>query len=233
MSYRQYQPGLMPTSLQDPYGQSFQRAQGIVKDYLLQLTRQATQLRFPDFASSDALGAIGDERLIDRGAGPQLVTQETDAAYAARLKAAWDIWYWAGTAFGMLTALAVQGYSPTIVQQNGRRFNLDMSGNLVITDGLPWTFPAPNLWNTFLVIFTTVPASWTNIQNPPTALSAPTIDEVERIVRIINLWRPAHMICAGLQAVISGAIWGIGTWGTPRKWGGSSVVFPVPVGQGV
>lgn len=228
MSYATYQPALQPTTIQDPVGQAFMRAQGIVKDYLLELSRQATQMRFPDFASSDALGSIGSERLIDRGAGPQLVTQETDAAYAARLKTAWDIWYWAGTAFGMLTALAVQGYTPYVVQQNGLRFSLDGSGALVVTVGAPWTFPAPNLWNTFLVILTSIPSSWTDIQNPPTTSSAPTVNEIDRIARIINLWRPAHMVCAGLQVVTSGSIWGFGhTWGDGHLWGGTQTTFTI------
>ena len=231
MGYAQYQPQLQPTTLLDPVGQAFMRAQGIVKDYFLQLTRQATQLRFPGFASADALGAIGGERLIDQGGGPQLISPETAIAYAARLINAWAIWYWAGTAFGMLTALAVQGYAPEIIQQNGLRFTLS-GGSLVITVGAPWSFPPPNLWNTFLVYFATPPSSWTSIVNPPTPTSAPTADEIARLVRIINLWRPAHMICAGIEVLTSGLIWGEPglTWGAGGKvWGGAKTTFAVPI----
>lgn len=232
MPYASYQPALQPTAIQDPVGQAFMRAQGIVKDYLLERARQAVQMRFPTFASSDALGATGSERLIDRGEGPQLLSPESDGDYAARLIDAWNIWYWGGTAYGMLKALAVQGYTPSIVQQNGLRFNLDGSGNLVIVVGPPWRFPSPNLWNTFLVIFTTVPSSWIDIHNPPTSTSSPSDNELARIARIINLWRPAHMICAGLEVVTSGVVWGFPSsrkWGDGSVWGGTATTFPVPL----
>lgn len=232
MSYRQYQAAIQPTSLQDPQSQAFMRAQGVVKDYLLNLIRQGVMLRFPSHASSDSLGAIGDERSIDRGAGPQLVSPETDAAYAIRLIDAWDIWSWAGTAFGMLTALAVQGYTPSIVQQNGVRFSLDGGGALIVENGPAWPFPPPDLWNTFLVIFTDIPSSWTDIHNPATPTSSPSDNEIARIVRIINLWRPGHMICAGLEVVTSGGIWGFPlskTWGDGHLWGGTTTTFTVPL----
>lgn len=228
MSYASYQAAIQPTFLKDPAGQAFMRAQGLVKDFLFSRLKQGVLFRFPGYASDDALGAIGDERLIDKGTSPQLATPETDAAYAQRLINAWAIWALAGTAWGMLNAFLAQGYRPTIIQQNGLRFNLDGSNNLVVVVGAPWTFAPPNLWNTFLVLLPTVPSSWTNIHNPATDTSAPSANEIARLVRIINLWRPGHMICAGLQVITSGSIWGYGNWGSPRTWGGTTTVFPVP-----
>lgn len=230
MPYRDSQIQGAPTALQKPYGRAWLRAQGIVKDYYLARTKQAVKMRFPDFAPPDALGAIGDERLIDRSAGPQVAIPETDAQYAARLKNAWGIWYWGGTAFGMLTALAEQGYSAVLIQQNGVRWSLDGGGNLVIVNGPAFNFPAPNLWSTFIVLIYDVPSSWTDIENPPTSSSAPTANEIARLVRIINLWRPGHMTCAGLRVRLSGRIWGypIGNvWGS-GTWGGSVTTFAVP-----
>lgn len=225
MGYRNFQPAIQPTALQDPYGQAWMRAQGIVKDYLLDLARHATQLRFPSFASPDALGAIGSERLIDKGTSPQLGTPETDAAYAVRLKNAWSIWSLAGTAWGLLTAFKAQGYAPTLVQQNGLQFTLDGGGNVVITVGAPLAVP---IWNMFEVWFPTVPSSWTDIHNPPTLTSAPSITELRRLRRIINLWKPAHMFCIGIGVLVSGHIWGEPNllWGEMgAEWGPADVVY--------
>lgn len=243
MSYRQSEPQLAPTALQDPYGQSYLRARGIVKDYIAQQARQAVLQRFPQYAAADALGAIGDERSIDQGIDPQLSPSETNAAYALRLRDAWNLWVKGGTAWGILLALAAQGYTTAhIIQQNGLEFSLSGS-NLVIATRSPlslnpvlprwgqgfwgtgqWGGATP--WNLFLVYFPSPPSSWTNIVNPPTATSAPSIVELRKLRRIINLWRPAWAVCAGIGAVISGApaFWGSGAWGT-GSWGGSVVWF--------
>jgi hypothetical protein len=237
MPYSDYSVVLNPTALRSPYGAAFARALGIVKDHYMTRVRVGTKLRFPDYATPEALGAIGDERLIDRSADTLMSTSETDAQYAARLKSTWkDGWYWGGTAFGMLRALAFQGYStansagPTIIQQNGIWWTLDGSGNLVITVMPAWSFAPPNLWSTFLVMFASPPAPWSSISNPPTPSSIPSADEIAKLVRIINLWRPGHMTCAGIQVVQSGKVWGFpasNTWGT-GTWGGTTTIFPVP-----
>lgn len=233
----------MPTALRGPYGQAYARALGIVKDYYAMQARQAVQQRFPQYAAPDALGAIGVERNIDQGNDAQLVTNETNAAYAARLKDAWNIWLKGGTAWGMLLALAAQGYtSAVIVQQNGLQFTLSGS-NVVITARAPLTLQTrlpkwgqgfwgqgqwggSTPWNLFLVYFPSVPSSWTNIQNPPTASSSPSLTEIQKLRRIINLWKPAWAFCAGIGVVISGSpgFWGTGAWGT-GTWGGNVVWF--------
>lgn len=244
MSYRRFQAQLMPTALQDAYGQSYARALGIVKDYLLQQGRASVQQRFPDYAYPDALGAIGDERSIDQGNDAQLVTPETNAAYAGRLRDAWNAWLKGGTAWGLLTALAAQGYTGAIIrQQNGLQFTLS-GGNVVITQLSPLTLQTrvskwgqgfwgqgvwggSTPWNIFLLYFPSVPSSWTNIKNPPTAASSPSLSEVQKLRRIINLWKPAWAFCAGIGVVTSGGgppFWGVGSWGT-GTWGSSVVWF--------
>lgn len=230
MPYRVRQIQTAPTALQKAYGRAWLRASGLVKDFYLERAKQAVKLRFPSYATPDALGAIGDERLIDRAVGPQLSVPETDGEYSARLRNAWGIWYWGGTAFGMLTALAAQGYTGAVlIQQNGVRWSLS-GGALVIVNGPAFNFPAPNLWSTFLVLLPTVPSSWTDIVNPPTPTSSPDANEIARLIRIINLWRPGHMTCAGLRVVISGRVWGhpvSNVWGT-GTWGGVITNFDVP-----
>lgn len=226
MSYAKFEPGLVPTPLQDPYGQAFLRAFGLQKDAFVGQAKQAVSYRFPDFAPPDALAAIGRERLIDQGSDPQLATPETSAAYAGRLRDAWNIWLKGGTAWGMLIALAAQGYTGAhILQQNGLDYSLS-GGNLVIT-ATP-NFRAGDPWSRFLVYFPSAPSSWTSIVNPPTPSSAPTIFELRKLRRIIKLWKPAAALCYAIGVVTSGApaFWGQtgAQWGTGH-WGGSITWF--------
>lgn len=230
MSYRVFEPSLAPTALQDPYGQSYLRARGIVKDYLAQQARAAVNQRFPQYAAPDALGALGDERSIDQGIDSQLGANETNAAYALRLRDAWNIWVKGGTAWGILLALAAQGYTtPHIIQQNGLEFYLS-GGSLVVVPRPPLSIAIPpasvSPWNAFIIYFPSPPSTWTSIINPPTAISAPPISELRKLRRIIKLWQPAWTFCAGIGVVTSGspAFWGIGTWGS-GAWGGTVVWF--------
>lgn len=111
--------------------------------------------------------------------------------------------------------------------------------------GFPWfaqTIPAGNPWwlfdnktdlcNRFVVIFPApLPASWTDVQNPPTSTSAPTISEVNAIRGMIQQWRNAEAQCVGIIVQTDGLIWGYPTtqvWGAGTgDWGGETVVWSV------
>lgn len=89
---------------------------GKVKDQLLARLRAGILARFPDtrFAADDALGYKGAERLLPRGPG------ESSAAYAARLKAAWETWSFAGSHGALLRQLEIAGFGAAhIIQDNG------------------------------------------------------------------------------------------------------------------
>src|SRR5262245_60066308 len=105
----------MPTGLADPYGQAFVRAHGIVLDYYAQRARASVQQRMPGSAAPDGLGAVGTERGIDMGDSPQRNPPEDVATYAARVRAAWELWRFGGTPLGMLRAFGAQGYYPQLV----------------------------------------------------------------------------------------------------------------------
>jgi hypothetical protein len=202
VNYRTYQPGLMNTALQDPYGQAFQRSLGIVKDYLLARTKTAVQQRFPSLAVPDAIGAIGNERKIDQGNDIQLSPAETPVAYAARLRDAWNIWMLGGAAWGMLKAFAAQGYFPQLVCQNGLYYSVDTGLNLSITQGPSLSFP---LWTEFFVWFNATPSSWSSIVVPPTPSSVPSIYELRKFRHnIIDRWKPAWAKCVGIGVLTSG-----------------------------
>jgi hypothetical protein len=249
--YADYQVQISPTALQGSYGSAHQRAYGIIKDYYAALSKDAVQLRFPGIAPPDALGSIGSDRLIEQGIDTLTGANESQAAYITRVKRAWPhdgirghapdtanaTWYWGGTAFGMLRAFDVLGYDPTIVQQNGTYWSLS-GGNLVIVQNPPLTgWP---VWNSFLVLFPSAPASWTSMDVPATGVSVPNLDEINRLIRLINLWKPAHALCLGIQVNVSGRFWGyppVGAGGAPvwgtGTWGGSAFRWPVPAGPPV
>lgn len=228
MTYRRIQAELMPTGLRDQYGQSFNRSFGIVKDWLAQRARTAVMQRFPEKASEEGLGAIGQERGIDQGNSIELPVVESAAAYAARVKDAWNLWTLGGTAWGMLKAFAAQGYFPYIKCANGLVYNVDGNLDLTITEGPP--LPSLlGLWSHFFIWFSPAPTSWTDIVTPPTPGSTPSIYEIRRIRHaIINRWKPAWTRCVGIGVLVSGspgiwgapgATWGSGTWGSAVvKW---------------
>lgn len=243
--YRVAEQQQAPPWLQLPYGRSWKRAHGIVKDHFAFLARQAVKLRFPNVqrSASDAIAATGRERLLDQGVDTLTGANESAAAYAARVKNAWGLdgtrgqapaegeWYWGGTAYGMLHALDLQGYGQAkLWQGNGRIWSL-VAGAIHWVDGPVTSWP----WNSFYVVFDAPPASWTAIVNPPTDVSVPSLSEVNKLRRLINLWRAAHMRCKGILVITGGKIWGYPStevWGA-GVWGGSTVVFDVPPALGL
>src|SRR5260370_27218568 len=104
-TYRQYRQSLVPTTHQRPQGQAWQGLMGDVEDTLVDRAKQAVKARFPLLAPPDALTALGVERQLPQG------PSETTAAYGARVQNAWNTWPWAGTAYGLLSALQVLGYT--------------------------------------------------------------------------------------------------------------------------
>lgn len=102
----------------------------------------------------------------------------------------------------------------------------------VIPAGNPWvSFDGKtDLCNRFMVVFGGIlPPHWTDIQDPPTLTSAPSISEINTMKAIVNQWRNAEAIFLGI-AVLAGAgyTWGYppGTkWGSGLKWGQTDVFF--------
>lgn len=92
---------------------------GSVLDDHVSLVRQAVKARMPNKAPSDALGYIGNDRVLIQGAS------EADTNFRTRLQTAWDDWARAGTALELLVQLFWAGFpGSTIVQQNGLYYQL-------------------------------------------------------------------------------------------------------------
>lgn len=214
MPYRDYMssPDAAPRWLLRNQGAAWLRASGDAKDEALARLKAAVKVRFLSMASHGALEAAGDERLLDRAAG------ETDASYVVRLRNAWNLWRFGGTATGLLTALRDLGYASAIVVVSAGYF-YQWSGGIVIRTQVPvvpatpgFTLAGPGIWNRFAVIFPAPPTGW---------ITKPADDDlrVELIRRTIRRWKSGFSRCAGFVVLVSGHVWG---WPSPRLWGGTS-----------
>lgn len=61
-----------------------------------------------------------------------------------------------------------------------------------------------NYWGAYILIFVTIPGTWTNIQNPPTASSSPSIYEINTISALIQSFNAGHAQCCGFLVPNSG-----------------------------
>ena len=160
-NYSDYMVQVQPAWARDPNGvDALHAGKGDVKDSLWQRMKAAVTARMTTRAPVDALPLIGAERGIPRGVA------ETDVAYATRLQHAWDIWPYAGTAYGLLNALSYSGYNVVLLQYRTYAYSLDASGNLVITSypaASPfWRFDESlTNWSRFSVLFQpSYPSNW-------------------------------------------------------------------------
>lgn len=209
--YATYQTSLQPVPLRGTWGEAWGTALGLTKDVCAAATIQAVAARFVQLAPEDALGIIGDERLLPQNPG------ESAQAYRARLLAAPELWQWAGTEYGIKTALSYLGFS-----------------NVDIFENVDWVVPpspgysaGDEWWRFWIVIWPPHgfgPPKWRvgdgsivgaagltlGFTYSPTGLPAlrPTIFR----------WKPAHAQLCGVIVVLSGTIVG-GGWligdGTP------------------
>ena len=95
-SYATYQPSLYPTALADPYGQSWGRAQGVMKDRLATLAADAVDMGLVLRAPADALPYLADD-----AGGLERFPIDDDASHRARIASAWTLWPWAGTRYAL------------------------------------------------------------------------------------------------------------------------------------
>lgn len=226
--FQDYERSLSPTALLNPVGAAFVAAFASCKDAVLERCLQSVKAKYPGVAPADALAAIGADRQMPRGGS------ESDAAYAARLLDAWNIWPWAGTPFGLLHAFFSTGYTNVVLAQpvGGKLFSLNGSGALVTSTATPpsWTptYTTDPFWSRFDVVFPSpLPASWISGGVPSSSSS-----EANFIRALIQAWKPAHATCNRIVIVTSGKIWGYPVtqvWGAGTgSWGSSTTTVWTP-----
>lgn len=212
--WRDYQASLAPQWLRkDGVDEAWFEGLGDEKQQLEDLMRESLRAKLPGVCAPDSLAAVGGDRGFVQG------PTETVDQFRARVLAAWDLWYYAGTAYGVLTVLRLAGYpNVAIIIQQGYIYTLDISGNLVITySGGPFSLGYPNFWNRFRVIFyAPLPASWLPA---PANIPANNSDEANNIRNIIRTWKPAHADLKDIVIWYAGLIWGFPTGGAPAYWG--------------
>lgn len=186
---------LLPPWLKDDDSLALARGFGDVKDAITRRLQDAILNRFPTYASPEGLALIGAERQIPRG------PTDTDAVYAARLVAAWQLWPFAGTATGLLRALHYAGYPNTyVVTRRGWRQHLDADLNLATVRGAPYTLSLPAaIWNAY--------ALYVLPPYPNVAVPAQSSDEGKAFLQIADQWETAHALLKEVVWLVSGRTW--------------------------
>lgn len=208
---------LAPPWLREPNAEALLRALGEARDALADASKAGVLARLARPGSApDALARIGADRMMPQGPA------EVSDAYAARLVAAWETWPWAGTPFGVLSALRLSGLGDgaQLWTASGARHVLALDGSEVITTPGPPLWLGQAGWSAFALVW---PAgAW-----PYGVVPAPGSDTANFVHQLIDLWKPAYATFSGTFIHVSGAQWGDGEWGS-QTWGGAVTHWPSP-----
>lgn len=218
-----------PPWLLQPAGAAWLKGLGLSLDDCVIRAKDAVKASFPLLAPVDALPIIGQEVNMPRGAA------ESVADYRARLADAWNLWQYAGTAYGMLIILAAAGF-PHVVLQTQTGMSITLSGSYdpankdPINDLVITTLPPPvhlggepELWTQFTAnIVPPFPARWGGV------IPAYGSDEQKSFLALVLTWKSAHSMCVAIR-VIDGPTWGFAglVWGG-FVWGSGTVVTWLP-----
>ena len=112
--YATYQPSLHPTALAGPYGLSWARSQGTMKDRVITLAADAVDAGLVLRCTDDALPLLGADVAFAQ------YPTESSAEYRVRIGQAWDVWPWAGTETGLAVVAEQLGVAPPVVFVTGR-----------------------------------------------------------------------------------------------------------------
>jgi hypothetical protein len=236
MAYAEWLATQGPSWILDPVGKALARTTGAAYDAQRDRILQGVLARFPTAgqldtdptsstfgqlltAPTDALDEIGADRELRRGPG------ESDAAYAARLLAAWDIWPFAGSHYGVLRALKIAGYVGAItLQDNGRWAKLTGSAGTIADltigslmtcadrAGSPpgWTFDGrTTFYSRMGIVF------------EATAANLESVSGQAILNAIVNEWRPAGTAFVGTWVILAGNLLG---WPLARVLGGGETL---------
>lgn len=235
--WRDFQESLAAFWLRLGRGGFWLRAVGAQKDKLESRLRQAvlSRLLLPYLTRYDAtaIALTASDRRMVQG------TVESDAAFVARLRDAFDEWSRAGTALKVVELAAneaqsvVGGYDTYLVESNGRWWSAGFGG-MVNTLGLdstaePYQWGNVREWNAFAVIFFVNTSSY----GPG---GFPDGTQYDRLRGIVRDWKAGHSRC--VRFIVLGAatdVWGgLEDWASPGPrltWNGAGA--PSSPGAGV
>lgn len=269
--FQKYRVKNAPPWLQGPNGTAWLDSHGAIEDQVVDDAIQAVKCRMPEECPADALAAIGKERGIPRGPADSNAVYGTRlrkawetwslAGSPLAILLALEVQGYDSTA-GNPVIVTQNGNAYTLdpdttLEPDERLVTTKLGTNPAIGGIRPlaagshawWSFDATGLdanndqYNSrFGLIFQApLPGTWTSIVSPPTAVSAPDIDEVNTIIRTIHQWKPSKATCMWITVADSGdgsspvPLWGYPpdqAWGDPGLvWGGtvdpggSAIVF--------
>lgn len=187
---------VIPTWLRDTWGERWFRALGRMADLVVDGAKQAVKARFVRLAPTDALDALGWERLIERG------PNESHERYRERVSKPWDVWPQAGTAGGIQAALQGYGLGSARVYNHRTVTTPAKSYN--------WRFDDNDTnWSRLWVVLDPEAHPWTPLVAADTLLASDellagitmTASEFRTLRRLVHRWRPAHGLAADLLVV--------------------------------
>jgi hypothetical protein len=204
-TYRAWARDLAPTWLRGSWGGSLVECIGFIFDTIQEANYEAGAadcLEAPTFPGGEALALKGSERSIER------YPAESDAAYKARVKGAWEAWPQAGTDGGLLSQLSAGTFTAALKEMRD----------------WDWDGVAAN-WSRFWTIITDhgwVRTHWGDGRTwgAGTWGSTASQAEAQTLLRIIRKWKPAHTVPITI-VVMEPVTWAAeqpdGTWGDPAN----------------
>ncbi len=182
-----YQLAHMPAPLLGEWGTKWAELIGTFKGISAEYADSATLQHLSVSATPDAYPYLGRDRRILRA------PNETDAAYAARLRNVFDFWALSGKEAGIIACFAAAGIVPIVVENQDTanvfghwaRFAVYVNGDGVFSD--------PPTWDSF---------DWDDgTRWDFVAADGPLVDY---LVACIRLMKPAHTRCVGLVIARTG-----------------------------
>ena len=210
---------ISPPWLSGLVGGALQFTNAIGLDAVAQWTIEGVKASMPGIGTPDALPYIGRDRNIDRG------PTETDAAYAARLSAAFDTWATAGTATTLLQQFNAY-FSPNtatplyLVANNSTWHSINTATNAVTktpnAGNWTWDANAATAWARGWVIIDSTNGPWTPDYWSSTdssvwgdggtwGSSAP-LTAVSQLNSLLDKWRPANVSPAQIIVMFSSTL---------------------------
>lgn len=180
--------------------------------------KEGIKARFPDSAPTDALGYIGNDRLIDRGPG------ELDPSYVIRLRQAIDTWRNAGggrTILAELAAYFTNVATPPLrlVSDSSIWHEFDWGTKLTTRTAAAgnwvWDVYTGARWfRGWAIIDSTGAAPWTpdvwdlvgTWGDGGTWGSNATVYDVAAIRKILDRWKPAHITALNVIITFSATL---------------------------